>query len=265
MKYLKLFENWINESGELVSKPFNPNNPDETLIIDISAQDLAKLDDQKMADVLSSIFNRAFMGKDEVLTDTKIEVIPCYFTDKPTTFVSHGEKFAKAEMSYGDEKFSIYSLIGDAEEESDFYFSKKFDNYIETAKGSYEPSFLVHLESKPIEFIKFAREKNIIRLSSRCFLIHPDVNWREVFKGGAETGAIAGNIYVQDTNNSDPYEIKMSLGDLIISLKDTMESNGKFTTNDTLVDAQTIGYYFSYELPDGKYIPKMGGVKKASA
>lgn len=62
MKYLKLFENWLNEAeGEV--KPFDPKNPGASLVVDITAGDMFK-DDQTAATTLESILNRAIAKQD---------------------------------------------------------------------------------------------------------------------------------------------------------------------------------------------------------
>lgn len=259
MKYLKLFESWINEADGESSKPFNPDKPDETLIVDISAQDLASLDDKKLAAALSSILNRAYFTKEGVLTNTKLTVSPCYFTDKSSNFTAYSKRYGKAEMSDGDTKFNIYVLSDDDKSN----FDKITDAYIEKAKGSMEPSFIVYLESEPIKLVKFSKETDIVVLNSRCFLLHPNESWKNTFKGGPEDFAISCEMYVQKDNNMPLFDTKITLGDLVLTLQDTMKSKGEFNTDLGGHAASNVGWAFGLELPD-KYAPKMGGIKRES-
>ena len=56
MKYVKLFENWLNEAeGEV--KPFDAKVPGTTLVVDITQEDLLK-DSKETHKILQSMFNR---------------------------------------------------------------------------------------------------------------------------------------------------------------------------------------------------------------
>jgi hypothetical protein len=72
MKYVKLFENWLNEAEEGKSevKPFDPKKPYETLVVDITNEDFAK-SDKKQKIVIESILARCF-DKTEKVEESKV-------------------------------------------------------------------------------------------------------------------------------------------------------------------------------------------------
>jgi hypothetical protein len=57
MKYVKLFENWLNEAEEGKSevKPFDPKKPFETLVVDISQDDIMGVDGKDVRKTLDNI------------------------------------------------------------------------------------------------------------------------------------------------------------------------------------------------------------------
>jgi hypothetical protein len=58
MKYIKLFENWINEeNSESTEKPFNPQKPGLTNVLLIKSEDLTKNPNQE-TDIVKSIVDR---------------------------------------------------------------------------------------------------------------------------------------------------------------------------------------------------------------
>ena len=58
MKYIKLFENWLNEAdSEESKKPFNPQKPNLTNVLLIKSEDLTKNPNQEV-DILKSIVDR---------------------------------------------------------------------------------------------------------------------------------------------------------------------------------------------------------------
>ena len=77
MKYVKLFENWLNEAEGGAVKPFDAKDPGETLVVDITEEDLYK-DPKVMHIILQSMFNRGAAKKDSPDVPEAIEVIPLY-------------------------------------------------------------------------------------------------------------------------------------------------------------------------------------------
>ena len=79
MKYVKLFENWLNEAeGEV--KPFDAKVPGTTLVVDITQEDLLK-DSKETHKILQSMFNRGMAKKDAPDVEESIKVIPLYVGD----------------------------------------------------------------------------------------------------------------------------------------------------------------------------------------
>jgi len=85
MKYLKLFENWLNEAEGATSevKPFDPSKPFDTRIVDISNEDFTKADDEQKRVIIGSILAKCF-DKSEKVTDSKIRVSFFTVTDFKT-------------------------------------------------------------------------------------------------------------------------------------------------------------------------------------
>ena len=72
MKYVKLFENWLNEAeGEI--KPFDPNKPFESRVVDITNEDFSQADEKQKRVIIGSTLAKCF-DKSEKVTDSKIRV-----------------------------------------------------------------------------------------------------------------------------------------------------------------------------------------------
>lgn len=64
MKYVKLFENWLNEAEGGV-KPFDPGKPSETLVVDITNDNFAKANVEIQKRILNSIFTKCFVKNEK--------------------------------------------------------------------------------------------------------------------------------------------------------------------------------------------------------
>lgn len=87
MKYLKLFENWLNEAEEGEIKPFDPNKPLDTRVVDITNGDFEKANEEQKRTIIGSILAKCF-EKSEKITEPKVRV--SYF--KVDSFKSVGNK-----------------------------------------------------------------------------------------------------------------------------------------------------------------------------
>lgn len=75
MKYLKLFENWLNEAEE-GSKTFSPDKPWETFVFDVSNEDMFG-NTEKLNGILKSILAKSF-DKTELKESNSVSVVTLY-------------------------------------------------------------------------------------------------------------------------------------------------------------------------------------------
>ena len=83
MKYVKLFENWLNEAEGGGVKPFDPSNPGATMVVDITNKDLSKPYIESLKKIIPSIIAKCTKKSEDVSkSDIEgIEITTFYFDD----------------------------------------------------------------------------------------------------------------------------------------------------------------------------------------
>ena len=111
MKYVKLFENWLNEAEGGAVKPFDPDKPANTLVVDITNENLAKADENNQAEILKGILCKSahnIDASDESYQSKKgYTIIPYTFKSKENNTIelrnNNQEKYSKVDLYAGVE------------------------------------------------------------------------------------------------------------------------------------------------------------------
>lgn len=236
MKYLKLFENWLNEAeGE--TKPFDPKNPSETLIFDISNEDIFK-NSESIDMILKSIFSKAF-DKQELKDSESVSVITLY----PYEFAA-------------DNKF--LELHSKPSGQGDKYIMKSSDitkfgqklTQLGVSVNDFKDNKIIYLVTLGNNQ-NWKDSDNNIKLDQKTFFVFADTQPQDQ-KQSLESEWIV----VTDLNNP----MKVSLGQLAAF------SSTKFENLAMLKDKEAgspvmIAKLFGYEIPKN-YTPKSGTAKK---
>lgn len=236
MKYLKLFENWLNEAeGEV--KPFDPDKPWESFTFDISNEDIFK-NPEKIENIIKSILSKSF-DKQELKDSSSVSVITLY----PYEF-SADSKFITlySKPSAQGDKYTIKT--------SDV---SKFGQKL-TQLGINVNDFK---DNQVIYFVTFGNNDNWkdadnnIKIDQKNFFIFADSKPQDE-KQSLESEWIV----VTDLNNP----MKTTLGQ-IAAFSSTKFENVTTLKDKSAGDPVLIAKMFGYEIPKG-YTPKTGGAKK---
>ena len=258
MKYIKLFENWLYEAEE-GGKPFDPNNPGATLVVDITQEDLYK-DPKVMHIILQSMFNRGAAKKDSPDVPEAIKIIPLYVG---------WAKHKKPEDAWHMDSNTLKEV------------------YVSGVNGE-EYVIREHLSGEDATDATKEYE-NLMKNKSPIFLLTRNKdNWFEK-KGDASwitlkaSGEGAGNVLLSSTSVSGNWNIKkpkdfaldssvwtkqqsslqgseISVGDLIM-LMPAFVGGGLLNKWNEPKEVTEIAQALGYTIPDN-YTPKMGGIKK---
>ena len=80
MKYVKLFENWLNEAEEGAVKPFDPKKSLQTKVVDINNENFAKVSDvNTQRNIIRGILNKCFAKKEDY-EEGEIVIYPCTYS-----------------------------------------------------------------------------------------------------------------------------------------------------------------------------------------
>ena len=163
MKYVKLFENWLNEAEV---KPFDPKAPGATLVVDITQEDLLK-DPKETHTILQSMFNRGMAKKDAPDVEESIKVIPLYVGDSKAP---NDEPFKTPQGST-----TIASIIVNDSEGKKYYVKvntggSQLEDELKALQKNKTPIFLVtsskneawHVDKDGVEIIQPSNEVVIL-------------------------------------------------------------------------------------------------------
>lgn len=202
MKYVKLFEAWLNEDeSKSEVKPFDPSNPSESLIVDITVEDMFK-DEATVAPTLASILNKAIAKKDSPDAAKSVKVERFQFEAK-----GDKEVFQKSIKEY---KNGIPMTNVDTKTK---YFINFFDidpdvmKKIESMVEANQTLLLVSPESG--EYSKVIQRESIksrpsIELTNDVFLLACDSNvknWNEY------VSSLGGNTSLMDEKNKVNFQL----------------------------------------------------------
>jgi hypothetical protein len=234
MKYVKLFENWLNEAEEGKSevKPFDPNKPEETLVVDITQNDLREGDIQKNLGIL--------LSKCIDKTEKK---------DNPNSNLNFQSYTLKGISWKGDIATLELELKGG--NTNYLELNQNLKNVAGNLKNNYEDSeaFYVSL----YEGEDWINDKKYIKRKPKSFLIiglsNPEVN----------DFALNSESMVITLDEKMSFASKTTLG-TICAFATTKFENIAELSNKQAGTPQNIAKLLGYEIPDN-YAPKDGGIE----
>lgn len=189
MKYVKLFENWLNEAEV---KPFDSKNPGETLIVDITVEDMFK-DDVTAASTLESVLNRAIAKKDsaDAPKAVKVERFQFEFNDKESLQKALKENKDGLPITNVDTKTKYFIQYFDIESEA-------MGNFEKLIEGN---QTLLLVSPEGAEYAKESKRKAlasrpVIELTNDVFLLGCDPN-AKTWDGYVST--LGGGTSIMDT------------------------------------------------------------------
>lgn len=237
MKYLKLFENWLNED-ESTAKAFDPKKPYGTLVVDITKEDLFA-DETKTARVIDSLLSRAF-DKTEKISSSKVSV----------------QKFTAYDYAPSGGGFYL-KLSNKTQTEGQYrvFLSKKAANELTLSDMTSlkDPVYLVTLEDKQ----DWVDEKLKINIDAKTYLLFKDPE----DEGKNDDFAINSKWQVVGGQTKDE-AISCTLGQ-ILALASTKLENSAMLKDTKSGTPQSIAKTLGYEIPDN-YAPGQGVEKKKS-
>ncbi len=252
MKYIKLFESWLNEvdektynseaaiqvksddviNGKSEMKPFDPKKPDETLVVDIDGFDLS-VDDSKYASrIIASILGRC-VKKDEKGNDPELTVIRMKIDDvqRPNQGLA-----------------TIFLKDGSG---SDF---KRIQMIIPSELSVEENTYVYYISKYTSD--DWVNDKGLILHKPKTFLVFDT--------GGIEEGfALNREFTIIDWSKESknlPEPIKTTLGG-ICALATTNFENLAILKDTNEAKPQNIAKALGYEIPEN-YTPKQGVTKR---
>ena len=246
MKYVKLFENWLNEAE---AKPFDANKPGETLIVDITQENLLK-DSKETSKILQSMFNRGMAKKDKPDVEESVKVIPFFVGDAKD---SNAEPFKQAASSSGS--LVMKSIIISDMEGKKYYVKvetggSQLEDELKSLQKNKTPIFLVasaknelwHTEKDGIE---------IITPSNEVVILLPENNQKWEIKSPKDFSL---NVEFAILNGKKISTSPISLGSIVKNIGNIASksqlSNDKTATPKLLADM--LGYQIPEDYTPGK-------------
>lgn len=250
MKYVKLFENWLNEAeGEV--KPFDAKVPGTTLVVDITQEDLLK-DSKETHKILQSMFNRGMAKKDAPDVEESIKVVPLYV----------GNPKLPAKDPYlippGTERITSI-IVNDSE-------GNKYNVKVETGGSQLEDELKALQKNKtPIFLVTSSKNEawhvdkdgvEIIQPSNEVVILLPENNQKWEIKAAKDFSL---NVEFSILNGKKLSTSSISLGSIVKNIGN-IASKAQLV-NDKAATPIDVAGILGYEIPKD-YTPKMGGVKK---
>lgn len=248
MKYVKLFENWLNEAEV---KPFDAKAPGATLVVDITQEDLLK-DSKGTHTILQSMFNKGMAKKDEPDVEETIKVVPLY--------VGHPKLPAKDPYLIPDGTETIKSIIVNDSE------GNKYNVKVETGGSQLEDELKALQKNKtPIFLVTSSKNEawhvdkdgvEIIQPSNEVVILFPENNQKWEIKSAKDFSL---NVEFSILNGKKLSTSLISLGSIVKNIGN-IASKAQLV-NDKSATPMDVAGILGYEI--GKdYTPKRGGVKK---
>ena len=253
MKYVKLFENWLNEAeGEV--KPFDAKVPGTTLVVDITQEDLLK-DSKETHKILQSMFNRGMAKKDAPDVEESIKVIPLYVGDSKApnkdpflSQASSGGSLVMKSIIVNDSEGNKYNVkveTGGSQLEDDLKALKKNKTPIFLVTSSKNEAW--HVDKDGVE---------IIQPSNEVVILLPENNQKWEIKAAKDFSL---NVEFSILNGKKLSTSLISLGSIVKNIGN-IASKAQLV-NDKAATPIDVAGILGYEIPKD-YTPKMGGVKK---
>jgi hypothetical protein len=234
MKYLQLFENWLNEAetGKSEAKPFDPSKPNDTLVVDITKDQLFG-DETKTASILQSLLSKAF-DKTEKVSSPKVSVQKFTAYDYPPTPGGFYLKLSNKTQTEGQYRVFLTKKAANELGLSDMTDLK-------------DPVYLVTLENKQ----DWVDEKFKISIDAKTYLLFKDPE----DEGKKDDLALNTKWQVVGGQTKDE-AISCTLGQ-ILALASTKLENSAMLKDSKAGTPQSIAQLLGYEIPDN-YTPGKG-------
>jgi hypothetical protein len=255
MKYVKLFENWLNEAEGGAVKPFDPKAPETTLVVDITQEDLLK-DPNRTRQILESMFNRGMAKKDAPDVEEAISVIPLYVGSTD----SSKDPFNVGNATEGSLRGKqIISSITLRDNNNKLYFLKtkmlaeqQLQDELIALRQNKTPIFIV----KRDDYEEWYEEDNVKKIDSsnkNIIILFPLNNEKYEIKAAKDF-----SLNVEFSIFEKVRFMPISLGSIVQSLAANLGKSNFI--NDKEVKPQRIAELLGYKIPDN-YTPKMGGIE----
>ena len=262
MKYVKLFENWLNEAEEAKPATFDSKKPSKTLIVDISQENIAKIDPNWQAAWLRTILNKAYYKKDTTDFDEDLKVSVDFGT---VSVVGSGREEKRTGTKKTASNYATFKGLGDVpfdgvkwKVNADAWNEGQLDNNSDTNTIVFEefqknkkPLFFVTLDGSTPETLQ-QKESDInvfLKASTKSFILAPN---SDSFKNGKDF-AINSEFNIW-TDNGSGYST-VTLGNLIMNIQNYLDTGTKLL--DVKPKPQEIAKALGYEIPDN-YAPGQG-------
>ncbi len=234
MKYVKLFENWLNEAEEGKSevKPFDPKKPGETLVVDISVNDFTEENIQKNLGILLSKCIDKTEKKDNKNSNLFIQSYTLYGNSWKGSIATIGLKAKDGNMNYVELNQKLSRLSGDLMK--DYENSEVF--YVSLYEGDDWINDKKYIQKKPKSFLIFGF-------------------WSSDVKDFALN--LESTVITLDEKMS--FASKTTLG-TICAFATTKFENIATLSDKQAGTPQNIAKALGYEIPDN-YAPKDGGIE----
>ena len=236
MKYVKLFENWLNEAEEGATevKPFDPSKPFDTRIVDISNEDFSKANDEQKRVIIGSILAKCF-DKSEKVTDSKIRVSFFTIDEMKTVPGQDNTNNVKFTLKGEDGKAAFITCVnaGKIQDEKSLYVVSMGGEDILT--GTYKDT---------IEQTNNPEKKRIVLFSSGK-------------EGKPEDFVLSSNWTVYDhTKGAKETIIEATLGN-VAAFATTKFANTAMLKDANAGNPKNLAKALGYEIPEN-YAPKQG-------
>jgi hypothetical protein len=248
MKYVKLFENWLNEAEV---KPFDAKAPGTTLVVDITQEDLLK-DSKETHTILQSMFNKGMAKKDAPDVEETIKVIPLYvgnpkLPNKDPFLIPDGTETIKSIIVNDSEgnKYNVKVETGGSQLEDELKALQKNKTPIFLVTSSKNEAW--HVDKDGVE---------IIQPSNEVVILLPENNQKWEIKASKDFSL---NVEFSILNGKKLSTSLISLGSIVKNIGN-IASKAQLV-NDKSATPMDVAGILGYEI--GKdYTPKRGGVKK---
>jgi hypothetical protein len=272
MKYVKLFENWLNEAEGGAVKPapaFNPKKPSKTLVVDISQKDMAACltTTESLQNCLYSFLNRGYFKKDPLDSDEdQIICVPCRIGysgrdekkvgSKKKYYFTQSIKNDYEDLGFPDNRAKL--IWEDPDADPDASGDSGVDGNVKQFKEMKENKAPVFYITKS-GFIPKVDKDEVFQPSPGAFFLIPadtKYNWNDTFKGTEKDFALNSQFTIidgRDLNNQT-----VTLGDLVLNIQDALNNNKRIKPSSP--KPQDIAQALGYTIPDN-YTPKMGGIE----
>ena len=249
MKYIKLFENWLNEAE---AKPFDANKPSETLVVDITQEDLLK-NPQETPKILQSMFNRGMAKMDKPDVEESVKVIPLFVGD-PKAPTSEPFKIPQGSTT-------IASIVVNDSEGKKYYVKvetggTQLEEELVALQKNKTPIFLVTSSKNDAWHFNKDGQVEIIKPSNEVVILLPENNQKWEIKNPKDFSL---NVEFSILNSKKISNSTISLGSIVKNIGNIASKSQ--LSNDKTATPKLLADMFGYQIPED-YAPKQGVTKR---